>query len=110
MSRISEIIDEMENLGYRYCVKRWPNGTAMTYKFELSDKQDPKSSWIISIEDHHGEPDIDDWLIYCCYHDPEQKDWDGIQIDIGGAVEFKAMKLIIEFIEELYGGGIRSQP
>lgn len=104
MNKLLNIIKQLEDLGYKYYIKRWPDGTAMSYKFSQQDSRDPESFWEICIEDHHGEADTNgvyDWLIYCSCHDPEQKDFDGNQIDTRGAVEFKTMKLIMEFIEEI---------
>lgn len=98
-----EIINKLSSeFGYSYNDVLWPDGTVMTHKFTIADNHDSESTWIISIEDHHGErPDVDDFLIFCGYHDPEQKDWYGHQIDICGAVEYEVMKLIVEFTEIL---------
>ena len=94
------IIMSLERLGYKYSIKYYDDGTPMTYTFTQQDKMDPEASWVVSIENHHGDLDVDDWVIYCSYNDPEQKDWDGNQIDIQGAVEYEAMRLIMAFIEK----------
>lgn len=99
-SNKDDIIKSLEKLGYKYSIKYYDDGKPMSYVFTQQDKNNPECSWFISIEDHHGELDVDDWVIYCYYHDPEQKDWDGHQIDIHGAVEFEAMRLIMEFVEK----------
>ena len=95
------VIESLEKLGYKYSTEYYDDGKPMTYKFTQQDPRDLESSWIISIEDHHGDLDVDDWIIYCGYHDPEQKDFDSRQIDTAGAVEFEAMQLIMAFIEEI---------
>ena len=97
-----EIILKLKEQGYEYKPLFWPDGSVMTHKFVIIDTRDPECSWTVSIEDHHDElPNVDDWLIYCSYHNPEEKDWFGHQIDTQGAVEYKAMKLIIEFVDIL---------
>lgn len=96
------IIEKLKEMGWSYEEKLWCNGSVMTYEFTLHDMPNKESYWLVSIEDHHDElPSADDWIIYSSYHDPEQKDWDGNQIDTHGAVDYKAMKLFVMFIETL---------
>lgn len=103
-----EILDKIKAIGWEYEEKYWHDGSVMTYKFKLRDMLNKESYWVVSIEDHHGDIDADDWIIYSCYYDPEQKDWDGNQIEFQGAVEYSTMKLIMDFVsvidEEKYGG------
>lgn len=95
-----EIIKKLGKLGYGYSAKLWADGTVMTYTFKRPDCMRKDCYWEVSIEDH-TEDDGEDWLIFVKYHDPDQKDWDGLQIDIAGCVELEAMKLIVEFAEIL---------
>jgi len=95
------IIEKLKSMGWTYEEKLWRDGSVMTYIFKLQDDNDEESYWEVSIEDHHGEIGADDWIIYSSYHDPEQKDWDGHQIDTHGAVEYKAMKLFVMFVDTL---------
>lgn len=91
-----------EEFGFVYESLLWPDGSVMTHKFICKDRHDPEAAWIVSIEDHHDErPDVDDFVIYSYYHDPETKDWYGHQIDICGAIEYKVMKLIVAFVDIL---------
>ena len=96
-----EILEKIRSLGWLYEQKLWPDGSVMTYIFKLEDKKTAGAYWKISIEDHHDDIDTDDWIIYSSYHDPQQKDWDGHQIDTFGAVEYKAMKLFVMFVDTL---------
>ena len=50
----SEIINQLEKLGYKYHTKYYADKTIMTHSFVCLDTSDPESAWIISIEDHHG--------------------------------------------------------
>lgn len=96
------IIEKLKSMGWSYEEKLWYDGSVRTYKFTLHDMSDKESYWEVSIEDHHDElPSADDWIIYSSYHDPEQKDWDGYQVDTLGVVDFKAMKLFVMFVETL---------
>ena len=98
-----KIIEQLEKLGYMYSTKLWADGTVMTYTFKRPDCMRKGCYWEVSVEDH-TEDDGEDWLIFVKYHDPDQKEWDGQQIDISGCVEFEAMKLIVEFTEILKNG------
>lgn len=95
-----EIIEELDDLGYEYRTKLWDDGTVCTHKFICHDLVREGCYWEVAIEDH-TEDDEKDYLIYVSYHDPDQKDWEGRQIDSPGCVEFEAMKLIVEFMEIL---------
>jgi hypothetical protein len=95
-----KIIEQLEKLGYLYSTKLWDDGTVMTYLFKRPDCMRDDCYWEVAIEDHTDD-DGEDWLIFVRYHDPDQKEWDGHQIDISGCVEFEAMKLIVEFAEIL---------
>lgn len=98
-----KIIERLEKLGYEYSTGLYDDGTIMTYKFKRPDCMRDGCYWEVSVEDH-TEDDGEDWLIFVKYHDPDQKEWDGRQIDISGCVEFEAMKLIVEFTEILKKG------
>lgn len=95
-----EITEKLHDLGYEYRTRLWDDGTVMTHKFINPDCTRDDCYWEIAIENHTYD-DGKDWLIYVRYHDPNQKDWEGHQIDISGCVEFEAMKLIVEFTEIL---------
>ena len=96
------IIEKLKGMGWSYEKLYFSDGSIMTYKFTLHDMSDKESYWEVSIEDHHDEiPSADDWIIYSSYNDPKQKDWDGHQIDTYGAVDHKAMKLFVMFVETL---------
>lgn len=96
------IIEKLKNMGWTYEKLYFDDGSVMTYKFTLHDMCDKESYWLVSIEDHHDElPSADDWIIYSSYHNPEQKDWDGHQIDTHGAIDYKTMKLFVMFVETL---------
>lgn len=98
-----EITEELNDLGYEYRTKLWGDGTVCTHKFICHDCMSDDRYWEVAIEDH-TEDDGKDWLIYVSYHDPDQKDWEGHQINVSGCVEFEAMKLIVEFTEILKRG------
>lgn len=95
------IIEKLKSIGWTYEEKLWCDGSVMTYIFKLQDANNKESYWEVSIEDHHGDIDADDWIIYSSYHDPEQKDWAGNQIDTHGAVDYKVMKLFVMFVDTL---------
>ena len=95
-----KIIEQLEKLGYEYRARIWDDGTVCTHKFIRPDCMRKGCYWEVAVEDH-TEDDGEDWLIFVRYHDPDQKDWEGSQIDISGCVEFEAMKLIVEFTEIL---------
>ena len=97
------ITEELYKLGYEYRTRLWDDGTICTHKFIRPDCMRDGCYWEVAIEDHTDD-DGEDWLIFVGYHDPDQKDWEGRQIDISGCVEFEAMKLIVEFIEILKKG------
>lgn len=94
------ICKDLHKLGYEYRTKLWGDGTVCTHEFIRPDCMRDGCYWKVAIEDHTDD-DGEDWLIYGGYHDPDQKDWEGRQIDILGCVEFEAMKLIVEFTEIL---------
>ena len=98
-----EITEELYKLGYEYKTHLWADGTVCTHEFIKPDYMIDGCYWQVAIEDHTDD-DGEDWLIYVSYHDPDQKEWDGHQIDISGCVEFEAMKLIVEFTEILKKG------
>ena len=98
-----EITEELYKLGYKYRTELYDDGTVMTHYFVLQDAIHNDCYWEVAIE-NHTEYDEKDYLIYVSYHDPDQKDWEGHQIDISGCVEFEAMKLIVEFTESLKKG------
>lgn len=98
-----EITKKLHKLGYEYRTRLWPDGTVCTHKFIRPDCMRDECYWEVAIEDHTDD-DGEDWLIFVRYHDPDQKEWDGHQIDISGCVEFEAMKLIVEFTEMLKKG------
>lgn len=95
-----KIIEQLEKLGYGYSTSLYDDGTICTYRFIRPDCMVKNCYWEIKIEDHTDD-DNKDWLIFVGYHDPDQNDWFGNQIDISGCVEFEAMKLIVEFAEIL---------
>lgn len=95
-----EITEKLHKLGYEYKTRLWDDGTICTHKFIRQDCMRDSCYWEVAIEDHTDD-DGEDYLIFVSYHDPDQKDWDGRQIDISGCVEFEAMKLIVEFTEIL---------
>ena len=95
-----EIVKQLEKLGYLYSTKLWDDGTVCTHKFIRHDCMRDECYWEVAIEDHTDD-DGEDWLMFVSYHDPDQKDWEGRQIDISGCVEFETMKLIVEFTEIL---------
>lgn len=94
------ICEDLHKLGYEYRTRLWDDGTVMTHKFIRPDCMRDGCYWEVAIEDHTDD-DGEDWLIFVRYHDPDQNDWYGHQIDISGCVEFEAMKLIVEFTEIL---------
>lgn len=94
------ITEELYKLGYEYRTSLWDDGTICTHKFIRHDCMRDGCYWEVAIEDHTDD-DGEDWLIFVRYHDPDQKDWEGRQIDVSGCVEFEAMKLIVEFTEIL---------
>lgn len=98
-----KIVEQLEKLGYEYKPFRHPKAWFCTHKFIRPDCMRDGCYWEVAIEDHTDD-DGEDWLIFVSYHDPSQKDWDGHQIDISGCVEFEAMKLIVEFVENLKKG------
>ena len=98
-----KIIEQLEKLGYEYSTELYDDGTICTYRFRCPDCMQDDCYWEIAIEDHTKD-DGKDWLIFVRYHDPDEKDWFGHQIDISGCVEFEAMKLIVEFTELLKKG------
>lgn len=103
-----EILDKIKALGWEYEEKYWDDGSVMVYMFKLHDAMEAENYWEVSIEDHHDEGDVNDWIIFSSYHDSKEKDWYGRQIDTLAAVEYSTMKLIMDFVsvidEEKYGG------
>lgn len=95
---MKSIIDKIKSLGWAYLEEHYPNGDVMTYIFRRNDAVIKDAFWEVSVEDHHDEGDCDDWLIYSRYHDPDEKDWFGNQIDTHGCVEYETMKLIMKFV------------
>ena len=89
------IINLIESKGYTY-VK-----IDSSHEFRCKDKYDENCYFYVLIEDHHGERDVDDILIYSGYKDSSVKDWYGDHIDQPGAVEYDVMRLIMSFVDIL---------
>lgn len=96
-----QIIKMLKTRGWTYEEKYWSDGSVMTWIFKQLDTCNKDAYWMVSIEDHHDDGDWDDWFIYTCYHDPNEIDWDGRQIDTSCCVEYQEMKLIMEFVDTL---------
>ncbi len=103
--KLEMIYIKLNALGWRARIEHYDDGLIMAYCFTLSDRLNDGCYWEVVIEDHHDELDmpepLDDWLIHASYHDPDQKDWYGHNYTGGAAIEFKTMKLLMEFIEIL---------
>lgn len=95
---MKSLIEKLKAMGWVYEEKYFDDGTVLAYVFKHEDCGIKGAYWEVSIEDHHDDGDWDDWFIFTSYHDPNQKDWEGHQIDISSCVEYKAMNLIMKFV------------
>lgn len=95
------VIKQLEDMGYSYSIDFFDisKKNIIGYTFTLEDNGD---AFIVHIEDHRDDPNINDFLIWSALKSGE-KDWFGNLIKTEGCVEYSAMKLIIEFIDILKG-------
>lgn len=99
---LKTVVKKLEAMGWSYEPLYHDDGEIMTYSFKLPDKFDKDSYLEVQIEDHHNGVDVDDWIIYSSYYDPDNKNWFGEQMDdIPGTVAYEAMKLFVTFIDIL---------
>jgi hypothetical protein len=95
------VIKKLEDMGYRYSVNTFNNGEVYGHTFTLEECKDG-DTYIIHIEDHRDDPNVNDFLIFSGI-DSGEKDWFGKLIKTEGCIEYSAMKLIMEFIDILKG-------
>lgn len=95
---MKSLLQKLKDLGWIYEERRYENGIIYAYIFRHEDCDIEGAYWEVSIEDHHNDGDWNDWLIFTRYHDPNQKDWEGHQIDTSCCVEYKAMLLIMKVL------------
>ena len=94
------VIEQLEDMGYHYSVDLIDiSRNIKGYTFTLEDRGD---AFMIHIEDRRDDPNVNDFLIWSSLKSGE-KNWFGQLIELGGCIEYSAMKFIMKFIDILKG-------